>query len=97
MLGLVLTHLPRAGGAGHRQHLSPPQLQADVPQHRRDVEVGEEEVAARLVLLLDLLEQLADALQEGEGSGAVWLYRSLCCMCYSCILSPDHQGATLNL
>jgi len=24
----------------------------------------------------------------------LWLYRSLCFMCLSCILSPDHQGAT---
>lgn len=66
------TYFPRAGGSGHRQHLALLQVQADVFEDGRDVEVGEEEagvtvqVSARFVLLLDLLEQLADALQKSS-------------------------------
>lgn len=64
------THLARASGSSHRQHLPLLQVQADVFQDRRDVKVGEEEagvtvqVSVCFVLLFDLLKQLTDALQE---------------------------------
>lgn len=67
---LSLTYFPRAGGAGHRQHLALLQIEADVLEDGRDVEVGEEEacvaaqVSVGLVLLLDLLKELTNALRR---------------------------------
>lgn len=69
-----LTYLPGARGSSHRQHLALLQVQADVFQDRRDVEVGEEEagvtvqVSVCFVLLLDLLKQLTNALQKSSQS-----------------------------
>lgn len=64
------THLAGTGGPGHRQHLALLQVEADVLQDRRDVQVGEEEAGvavqlpAGLALLLNLLKQLTDALRK---------------------------------
>lgn len=78
------SYLPGAGGSGHCQHLALLQVQADVLQDRRDVQVGEEEAAVAVgvttgfVLLLDLLKQLADALRSSSDRGetsAHCLYR----------------------
>lgn len=67
---LKLTHLARTGGPGHCQHLALLQVEADVLQDGRDVQVGEKEagvavqLSAGFALLLDLFKQLADALRE---------------------------------
>lgn len=67
---MSLTDLPRTSGSGHRQHPSLFQVQADVFEDRRDVEVSEEEpgvtvqVSVCFVLLLDLFKQLSNALQK---------------------------------
>lgn len=67
-------YLSRACGTSQSQHLSLLQVQADLPQHGRHVEIGEEEsriavhVAVLLVFVLapNLVKQLPDTLVKGN-------------------------------
>lgn len=79
-----LAYLSCTGGSGHRQHFALLQIQADVSEDRRDVQVGEEEVglvvrvSVCFVLLLDLLKQFTYSLQQNlQGKRSpICLYRN---------------------